>query len=246
MALLSLAQADAAIVCWEAKYRYNLWRPVTAIQRADEDNNPETIPEPGWDHYLASPPFPAYTSGHSTFSKASAAVLAWFYGTDAISFTATSDSLPGVFRHFASLSACADEVGMSRICGGIHFQFDNVAGKETGQKVAEHVVKNYLLPDRVLPFVSILSHTQDQVELRVHGRSQTSLIIETSTDLQGWQPAVTNRFTTGGQVIQLPGGLPLAATSAPARGTKWQLPCSQTSWAAEPSHPSPTANARNS
>lgn len=206
MALLSLAQADAAIVCWEAKYRYNLWRPVTAIQRADEDNNPETIPEPGWDHYLASPPFPAYTSGHSTFSKASAAVLAWFYGTDAISFTATSDSLPGVFRHFASLSACADEVGMSRICGGIHFQFDNVAGKETGQKVAEHVVKNYLLPDRVLPFVSILSHTQDQVELRVHGRSQTSLIIETSTDLQDWQPAVTNRFTTGGQVIQLPGG----------------------------------------
>ena len=107
-ALLSLAQADAAIVCWETKYRYNFWRPITAVERADEDGNPATEKDAAWDHFLASPPFPAYTSGHSTFSKASAQVLARFYGTDAIAFNATSDSLPGVIRNFASLAACAD------------------------------------------------------------------------------------------------------------------------------------------
>src|ERR1051326_6005151 len=93
-ALLSLAQADAAIVCWEAKYRYNLWRPVTAIRRADEDANATTVPNASWDSYLSSPPFPSYTSGHSTFSKASAQVLTHFYGTDSVAFTAVSDSLP--------------------------------------------------------------------------------------------------------------------------------------------------------
>src|SRR5437764_1757374 len=103
IALLSLAQADAAIVCWEAKYRYNFWRPITAIQRADEDNNPATDKDASWSHFLAAPPFPAYTSGHSAFSKASAQVLTHFYGTDEIAFAARSDSLPGVTRRFTSL-----------------------------------------------------------------------------------------------------------------------------------------------
>ena len=117
-AWLGMSQADGAILCWEAKFRWNLWRPVTAIRRADEDGNALTEAEPGWDHYLNSPPFPAYTSGHSTFSKASAQVLTHFYGTDAITFTAVSDSLPGIFRTYHSFSACADEVGMSRIYSG--------------------------------------------------------------------------------------------------------------------------------
>ncbi len=77
-ALLSIAQADAGIVCWEAKYRYNLWRPVTAIRRGSEDGNPETEADANWDHLLAAPPFPSYVSGHSMFSKASAQVLTHF------------------------------------------------------------------------------------------------------------------------------------------------------------------------
>jgi parallel beta-helix repeat protein len=86
-AMISVAQADGAIVCWEVKYRYNFWRPVTAILRADEDNNPLTEADRDWAQLLPSPPFPAYTSGHSTFSKASAELLRRFYGTDAITFT---------------------------------------------------------------------------------------------------------------------------------------------------------------
>lgn len=133
-ALLSLAQADAAVVCWEAKYRYNFWRPVTAIQRADKQ----------WDALLPAPPFPAYTSGHSIFSKASAEVLTRFFGGDGVAFSAKSDTLPGVIRNFTSFAACADEIGMSRIYGGIHFSFDNVQGKASGQRIGEYVTAHFL------------------------------------------------------------------------------------------------------
>lgn len=146
-ALLSIAQADAAIVCWEAKYRYNLWRPVTAIQRADEDSNPQTTADETWDHLLPAPSFPAYTSGHSTFSKAGAQILTLFYGADHIPFDATSDSLPGMVRSFHSLAACAEEVGMSRIYGGIHFSFDHVQGKKTGGAIGDYVFANFLQPN---------------------------------------------------------------------------------------------------
>jgi hypothetical protein len=141
-ALLSLAQADAGIVCWDAKYRYNFWRPVTAIRAAsgamEADKN--------WESLLAAPPFPAYTSGHSCFSAASAAVLRSFFGTDKIHFTVTSDSLPGETRTFESLSACADEVGMSRIYGGIHFAFDHENGKNRGRRIGDYVADHCLRP----------------------------------------------------------------------------------------------------
>lgn len=197
-ALLSLAQADAAIVCWEAKYRYNFWRPVTAIQRADEDGNPLTEPDPAWDHYLVAPNFPEYTSGHSTFSKASAEVLTWFFSTDALTFTAISDSVPGVTRTYHSLAACADEVGMSRIYGGIHFQFANREGKRSGAKVARHVVANYLLPDTALPLVHVEHHSPAGTRLRLHGHLGRTCVLEASADLQTWTPIATNVVVAGG------------------------------------------------
>ena len=204
MALLSLAQADAAIVCWEAKYRYNLWRPITAIQRADEDGNPATESDSTWNHALAAPPFPAYPSGHSTFSKASAEVLAFFYGTDAITFTAISDSLPEVSRTYESLSACADEVGMSRIYGGIHFSFDNVQGKASGRRVAEHVIANYLLPSTALPFLRIERASDGRVGMRVHGHAGALCVLEASSDLQEWTQLTSRTAASGGIVLEDP------------------------------------------
>lgn len=207
-ALLSLAQADAGIVCWEAKYRYNFWRPITAIWRADEDNNPDTAPDPAWDHYLVAPNFPEYTSGHSTFSKASAEVLTWFLGTDAITFTATSDSLPGVTRTFHSLAACADEVGMSRIYGGIHFEFANREGKRSGARVAHHVVANYLLPEDRLPLVHLEQAGPGVARLRLHGHLGRTCVLEVSEDLRSWAPVSTNLVVAGGCPVQEAGAGP--------------------------------------
>jgi len=202
-ALLSLAQADAAIVCWEAKYRYNLWRPITAIRLADADGNPATEPDAAWDHFLAAPPFPAYTSGHSTFSKASAQVLTEFYGTDAVAFTATSDSLPGVTRTFQSLAACADEIGLSRIYGGIHYPFDNRAGKACGAKIGSYVFANYLLPNAHLPRLAI-ERLGAGVRLRLHGHLGRPCVLEATTDFTNWSPVSTNAGVPGGMLLELP------------------------------------------
>ena len=146
MALLGMAVADAAVVAWDHKYAYSCWRPITGIHSADQDGNPATHADTSWTSLLATPPFPAYTSGHSTFSGASARLLALFFGTDAIAFSASSDKLPGVERAYTGLSQAAAEAGQSRIYGGIHWQYDNQLGLETGRALAEHVFFNYLRP----------------------------------------------------------------------------------------------------
>ena len=138
-AALNIAMADAAIVCWNAKYAHNFWRPVTAIRAADTDGNPATDPDPKWTPLISTPPFPEHTSGHSTFSAAAAAVLAEFNGSDEFFFVTRSDGLPGVVRRFHRFSDAAREAGMSRIYGGIHFAAANEQGLESGRKVGEYV-----------------------------------------------------------------------------------------------------------
>src|SRR5439155_7225921 len=81
-AMLNTSLADAGILCWVLKFTYDFWRPVTAIRLADTDGNPDTDPDPTWEPLLVTPPFPAYISGHSTFSGAAAAVLGQYCGTD--------------------------------------------------------------------------------------------------------------------------------------------------------------------
>ncbi|QDU19420.1 vanadium-dependent haloperoxidase [Urbifossiella limnaea] len=137
-AVLNAAMADAAVVCWDCKYRFDVWRPVTAVRETD----------PAWSPLLPTPPFPAYTSGHSSFSGAAAAALAAFFGTDEVAFATTSDGLPRVTRTFRRLSAAAEEAGMSRVYGGIHWQFDNTAGLRCGREVGVEVARRFGLPAR--------------------------------------------------------------------------------------------------
>ena len=146
-ALLNIAMADAGVATWEAKYQYHFWRPVTAIARATEDDNPATEPESDWTSLVLNPPFPEYVSGHSAFSSAAAAMLADFFGDD-IDFTAGSDGLPGVQRSFTSFSAAAGESGISRIYGGIHYSFSNRDGLKLGRDVAHFVLAHCLKPTK--------------------------------------------------------------------------------------------------
>jgi membrane-associated phospholipid phosphatase len=134
-ALLNLATADAIISTWDAKYAYNYWRPVTAIQVSD----------PSWTPLVGTPNFPSYTSAHSTVSSAAAAVLTDLFGPS-YHFTVGSEGLLGITRSFDSFDAAAAEAGQSRIYGGIHFQFDNKAGLAAGQALGQFVVGNRLLP----------------------------------------------------------------------------------------------------
>src|SRR5437867_1821368 len=100
-ALLNIAMADAAICAWDAKYTFDFWRPVTAINYLE--------PELNWMSFIVTPPFPDYVSGHSTFSGAAATVLALFYDTDDLPFTTGSDFLPDVYRSFPTCLDAAEE-----------------------------------------------------------------------------------------------------------------------------------------
>jgi PAP2 superfamily protein len=136
--LLNIAMADAAICAWDAKYTFNFWRPVTAIAFAD--------PQLHWMSFIVTPPFPDYTSGHSTFSAAAATVLPLFFGTEDLPFTTGSDFLPGVFRSFSTCQDAAEEAALSRIYGGIHFRSASADGLQAGSSIGEWTVTHYLLP----------------------------------------------------------------------------------------------------
>lgn len=147
-ALLNVALADVSIACWDCKYHFDFWRPIHGIREADRDGNPNTEPDRDWAPLLVTPPFPSYTSGHSSFSAAGATVLAGFVGSDDFRFETTSDGLPDVTRRFNGFWAAAEEAGMSRIYGGIHWQFDNTDGLRCGKMVGEHVLKTCMRPAR--------------------------------------------------------------------------------------------------
>ena len=145
--LLNVAMADAAIACWDAKYYYVFWRPITAIVLADLDGNPATMADPAWIPLLQTVPpgitpnFPEYPSGHSTVSAAAAGILAAAFG-DNTSFSVDSEKLPGVLRSFQSFSQSVLEINNARVFGGIHFRNACVDGNVIGQNVADFVLQN--------------------------------------------------------------------------------------------------------
>jgi hypothetical protein len=143
LAQLNLALADAYICCWDAKYTYVFWRPITAIQLGDTDGNDATAPDPSWTPLLPTPPFPEYPSGHSSTGGAAAPVLAAWFGDDT-AFSMTSETLPGVTRYFKSFSEATDELNDARVFGGSHFRTAVNVGRELGRQVAEYVLDNAL------------------------------------------------------------------------------------------------------
>jgi hypothetical protein len=146
-ALVNMALADAYIAGWDSKFHYNLWRPYTAIRRADTDGNPNTISDPQWEPSEPTPPVQDYPSTHSALGNAAATVLAQLLG-DKVEFTLESStaSPAGSTRTFNSFGQAALENAESRVLAGIHFRFACEKGLELGQKIGEWTVKNHLNP----------------------------------------------------------------------------------------------------
>ncbi len=150
----SLALADAGIAAWDMKYRtsIDLWRPQTAIQQAQNDNNPNTVTDFTWLPLSAdrsevrfSPCFPAWVSGHATFGAAWAGVLRREFG-DNVTMTLTTEDphAVGVRRTFSSFTQAARENARSRIYLGVHYQFDADGGLAAGFALGDQVHRNFL------------------------------------------------------------------------------------------------------
>ena len=131
LARLGITLADAFIGCWHSKFEYDLLRPITYIKR---------VIDPKWEPILITPPFPEYPSGHSTQSGAAATVLTAFFGEN-FAFTDNThekDKLPN--RSFSSFWDAAEEAGISRLYGGIHFRAAIDRGLDQGRCIGEKAV----------------------------------------------------------------------------------------------------------
>jgi len=157
-AMTNLAGADAAIGCWTEKYRWNFWRPITAIREADTDGNPATTADPDWLPLfdpstpvadgappLVTPPHPDNPSGHLCATSAIVRTLQHFFGSDRVPLTIHSNE-SGTTRHFDRLSDILHEVMNARVWAGIHFRTADVEGAQLGRTVARYERRHYFQP----------------------------------------------------------------------------------------------------
>jgi hypothetical protein len=156
-AMENLAAADALIGCWNDKYYWQFWRPITAIREADTDGNPATEADPNWlplfdpatpvchPPALVTPPFPDHPSGHACATGAFVHTLQNFFGTDKIAVSAFSNK-SCTTRTFERFSDILSEVIDARVWAGIHFRTADIQGAVLGKKVAHHLEKHYFQP----------------------------------------------------------------------------------------------------
>jgi hypothetical protein len=148
LAMTTVVGADALIACFDAKYRYAFWRPITAIRAGDTDGNPDTVADPTWLHLLpATPNHPEYPSAHSCLTPATGRVIARFLGTGNIDLTIPSLTNLGD-RHYDRVSDLEYEVTNARIWGGIHYRAATEVGTEIGKKVARQVLSRHFRRSR--------------------------------------------------------------------------------------------------
>jgi hypothetical protein len=150
LSLLTAAEEDALIAVLDAKYKYQFWRPITAIRNGDIDGNPATERVATWQPIDNTPMHPEYPCAHCIVSAAVVAVIRSVLGSDEIpEVTMTSPFAPGVTHRFANLRAYADEVANARIYAGFHYRFSTVVGRDMGEKIGAYVASTILRPNKL-------------------------------------------------------------------------------------------------
>lgn len=148
-ALINIAMADGVQTAQASKYVFQMWRPVTAIQRANEDLNPLTEADPTWMPLLTTPPYPSYAGNMACIGAASAQMLILYFGANEYNVSLTWTGLNGnanVTRNYSNFWDVAVDQAASREYGGIHFHFDTTASQEVCPKVARYAFDNTLRP----------------------------------------------------------------------------------------------------
>src|SRR5262249_41015769 len=145
MALYAVALTDSYVAVFDAKYQYELWRPITAIRNGSDEANSATPRDATWQPIDNTPMHPEYPCAHCVNAGAAAAVIEATLGSRIIpEVSMTSPMAPGVTHRWTSLDAFCDEVANSRIWAGFHYRFSTVVGTEMGRRVGEYVVQNVM------------------------------------------------------------------------------------------------------
>jgi hypothetical protein len=148
-ALVNVSIHDSVQSTQTSKFVYGLWRPVTAIRQAADDLNGATDADPTWLPLLTTPPYPSYAGNMAAIGAGAARALQLAFGTNAITVAATwrqSGGLPDVTHQFAGFWEVAEEQSDSRMFGGIHYRFDQLAGQQIGRSVADYAFANFMTP----------------------------------------------------------------------------------------------------
>jgi hypothetical protein len=135
-AIVAQGMDDAMIAVLDAKYHYNFWRPVTAIRNADLDGNAATDRDAGWVSLIEAPLHPEYPSAHSILAATVGTILQSEAGRQPVQLSTSSPTAKGATRRWSAIEDFIQEVGMSRVYGGIHYRFSNEAGIAMGRKLA--------------------------------------------------------------------------------------------------------------
>lgn len=144
LAMLNMSLADGHVTVFETKYHYRGWRPETAIQRAGEDDNHKTAPDPDWRPYIVAPCFPGYPSAHGVGGGAARTILERAYGRKHHDITIADSTMPGVALHYTDLTDITDDVTIARVYGGIHFRVDQDVADRMGAAVARYIDEHWL------------------------------------------------------------------------------------------------------
>jgi hypothetical protein len=145
MAMSFSSMADSLIGCFNAKYHYSFWRPVTAIRNADIDGNPNTIADPTWTPLAVTPAHPEYPAAHGCVTGGLADALQAYFGTPHVYLSVSSD-VTHTTHHFTSTHDLEKEVEYARIYAGFHYHHSLVQGFVLGHKVAHNVANSYFQP----------------------------------------------------------------------------------------------------
>jgi hypothetical protein len=150
-ALMNTTLQDSVQTSMASKYAYSLWRPVHAIQLADQDMNAATDADPTWMPLLTTPPYPSYAGNMACIGAGASRALQLYFGTNDIPVSVTWEGMNGntnVTRKFAGFQQLSEHQAISREYGGIHFHFDTTASWEVCPKVAGHIYGNFMRPQR--------------------------------------------------------------------------------------------------
>lgn len=143
LAVTNAAMADAWIGCWDAKYHYSFWRPVTAIQQGDTDGRADTPGDPVWLPFRTTPNHPEYPGAHGCVSTAASHALMRFFHRNLTLFSMDADVGGVIYVHtFTRFTDAGREARAARIYGGMHYTFSNQAGARLGRQVVAHMFAN--------------------------------------------------------------------------------------------------------